>query len=155
MDAQNGAGASNSSSSAEAARRVKEAANAAMHQGKEAAAKQLRAGAEKVNGAAHGVTSALRRAADDVEGENSWISGALRKSAEAVEGAANAVATGDLNQAVTEVGAFARRHPALFVGASVALGFALARIGKTALEANADTYSSTPEGGTYGMQSEI
>ena len=40
-------------------------------------------------------------------------------------------APGDLN-------AFARRNPALFLGASVALGFALARVGKTAIERAAD-----------------
>ena len=32
----------------------------------------------------------------------------------------------------------ARRNPALFLGASVALGFALARVGKTAIERSTD-----------------
>ena len=35
---------------------------------------------------------------------------------------------------VSDLNAFARRNPAIFLGASVALGFALARVGKTAIE---------------------
>ena len=46
----------------------------------------------------------------------------------------NSLTSGDLSQTLNGLSDFARRQPAIFLGASVALGFALSRIGKTALE---------------------
>jgi hypothetical protein len=43
------------------------------------------------------------------------------------------------------VNSFARRQPALFLGASLAVGFVIARLGKTALE-NASETQGYPDG---------
>jgi hypothetical protein len=41
-----------------------------------------------------------------------------------------------------DLNGFARRQPALFLGASLALGFALARVGKTAIEQSSEANQS-------------
>lgn len=116
------------------ARRIKDSAAHAIDKTKEAAAQKAEQGAERVAAYTQSAASALRRAADDVEGENTLIGKALRKSADGIEQATRSLAGGDINATVEDVNNFARREPGLFLGASFALGFALARVGKTALE---------------------
>lgn len=130
---------------ADATRRVKDAATTVVERGKEAANDAVTKGAERASNIADSTASALRRAADDVEGDNRMIGVALRKSAESIERAAQSFQGGDLSRAVDDLNGFARRQPALFLGASVALGFALARVGKTALEQSGDSASAGGE----------
>jgi hypothetical protein len=126
---------------ADAARRIKDSASTIkdsastlVDRGKEAAMHKAEEGVERVASTAQSTASALRRAADDVQEENAWVGKALRKSAEGLEQATRSLAGGDVSQGVSDLNAFARRNPAIFLGASVALGFALARVGKTAIE---------------------
>jgi hypothetical protein len=140
-----------SSPAADAKDRVKDAASTLADRGKEIASDAARKGAERASTTAENTASALRRAADDVEPDNRMIGTALRKSAESLEKAAQSFQGGDLSRAVEDLNGFARRQPALFLGASVALGFALARVGKTAIEQSAEgagsdrTVSAMPE----------
>jgi hypothetical protein len=67
--------------------------------------------------------------------EQAWLGQGLRASADAIE-RARASMSGNMDEAVQEVCAFARRQPALFIGAGIALGFALARVGKTAMSSS-------------------
>ncbi len=119
---------------ADSARRIKDSAATVMDRAKDAATEQVENGAERVASSAQTAASALRRAADDVQGENAWIGSALRKSADGLENATRSFAGGDISRTFNELNGFARRQPAIFLGASVALGFALARVGKTAIE---------------------
>jgi len=73
-------------------------------------------------------------AAGDVEGENRLVCAMLIQGADVIERTAQAVEGADITSVVTEINAFARRQPAVFLGASVAIGFVLARVGKTAVE---------------------
>jgi len=118
----------------DAAQRIKDSASTLTDRAKEMVSESASEGAQKVADKAANVASALRRAADDVEGEQAWLGTALRKSADGVERATRSLDGGDLNAALADVNGFARRQPALFLGASLALGFALARIGKAAVE---------------------
>lgn len=120
---------------ADSARRIKDTASGLVEHGKEAAAQKAHEGAERVVSSAESTASALRRAAADLEPENAWIGKALRKSADSLEQATRSLAGGDFSRGIGDLNAFARRQPAIFLGASVALGFALARVGKTAIEA--------------------
>lgn len=120
----------------DAAASVKDAASSALDQGKHMAGEAAQKGAERAVTAADSTSSALRRAADDVEGDNQMIGAALRKGAETIERAAQSLRGGDISRLVEDLNGFARRQPALFLGGSVALGFALARVGKTAIEEN-------------------
>jgi hypothetical protein len=124
---------------ADAARRIKDSAATVVDRGKQEAAHLAEQGAERVASSAQTTASALRRAADDVEPDNAWIGKALRKSADSLEQATRSLAGGDLSSGMTQLNSFARRQPAIFLGASVALGFALARVGKTAIERAGDS----------------
>jgi hypothetical protein len=127
---------------AESARRIKDSASTVIERGKEAAASAVEQGAGRARDTADNAASALRRAADDVEPDNRWIGTALRKSAEGIERASASLSDGDVSRALDDLNGFARRNPAIFLGASFALGFALARVGKTAIERVSD---GTPE----------
>lgn len=76
----------------------------------------------------------LRDTAGRVESDLPWMNTALNKTADGLERVTGMLNTGDMKQTVSALTQFARNHPALFLGASVAAGFALARVGKTALE---------------------
>lgn len=156
MDNSDGIGGANASGDAsqrvkDAAQSVKDTAGTVLERGKQLAGDAAQKGAERANSAAQSTSSALRRAADDVEGDNRMIGSALRKGAETIERAAQSLQGGDISRLVDDLNGFARRQPALFLGASVALGFALARVGKTAIEQSGDnaasdqTLSSMPE----------
>lgn len=133
-----------SSTPDDAARRMKEAAGTVIERGKQAASDAATKGAERVSSSAETTASALRRAAADVEDDNRMIGTALRKGAESIERAAQSLQGGDLSRVVDDLNGFARRQPALFLGASVALGFALARVGKTAIEQNSSADTDRP-----------
>lgn len=132
MDANGGPDAG--ASAADAARRIKDSAETVADRAKSVAADRAAQSAERVAGKADNVAASLRRAADDVDGDQAWLGSALRKSADGIERATQSLHGGDLNRCVSDINAFARREPALFLGASLALGFALARVGKTAIE---------------------
>lgn len=76
----------------------------------------------------------LRETADGLNGDLPWMRTALHKTADGFDGLTGALNRGDVGQCFNAVTDFARRQPALFLGLSVAAGFALARLGKTAIE---------------------
>jgi hypothetical protein len=103
--------------------RVKTQARGVMEDAQTRAADQSRT-------AAH----TLREAAGGLNGELPWMKTALNKTADGFEHLTTALNRGDVGQALNAMSDFARRQPALFMGLSVAAGFALARVGKTALD---------------------
>lgn len=127
-------GAPDAATTADSARRIKDSAAQLLETGKDAAKQKAEQGAESMAQSAQNTASALRRAADNVQPDSAWVGNVLRKSADSLDSATRSLADGDLSRGVSDVNAFARRNPALFLGASVALGFALARVGKTAIE---------------------
>ncbi|MGD9980955.1 MAG: hypothetical protein AB7H66_03555 [Hyphomonadaceae bacterium] len=131
---------------ADAARRIKDSASTVIERGKEAAASTVEQGAEHVKTSADSAVSALRRAAADVENDNRWIGAALRKSAEGIERVTTSLDGGDPSRALDDLNGFARRNPALFLGASMIAGFALARVGKTAIERVSDGAEEQSDG---------
>jgi hypothetical protein len=116
------------------ARRVRDAAGSAVSDAKHAAMQGVEDARAKAGDTGHSTASRLRELAGQVEGDMPWMANAFTKSAEGLDSVTNSLTQGDLNQCLSGVTDFARRQPAIFLGASVALGFALARIGKTALE---------------------
>lgn len=138
----NSNGAPGATTPAETARRLKDAATQVVDRGREAAMAKVQdtvhEGAERARTTAESTSGALRRAADDLQDDNAWVGTGLRRAAEFLEQASGQIGQGDLNQLVDSVNNFARRNPALFLGASLAAGFLIARLGKTALEGDAD-----------------
>jgi hypothetical protein len=92
----------------------------------------------------------LRETADRLEGDLPWLDAGLRKAADGLEGLTAGLNRGNLQQAIDTVSDFARRQPAAFLGLSVALGFALARVGKTAVEEVQEGRAATGAGADYG-----
>lgn len=121
---------------ADTARRLKDSATTVIDRTKQAAVGKAQEGVQHLASGVHSATSALRRVADDVEGDNGIIGAALRKSADSIDQATRAFSDGDLTRVVDDVNGFARRQPAVFLGLTFALGFALARVGKAALESS-------------------
>jgi hypothetical protein len=130
-------------------RRIKDSAADLVDRGKAAAAETLERGVERAADGADQTASALRRAADDVESDNRWIGAALRKSADGLEQATRSLSGGDVSRVLDDLNGFARRNPAVFLGASLALGFALARVGKTAVEEAREDSPSDQVGDGY------
>ena len=79
-------------------------------------------------------SNTLRNTADNLNGDLPWMKTALNKTADGFDHLTTALNRGDVGQVLNGLSDFARRQPALFLGLSVAAGFALARVGKTALE---------------------
>lgn len=149
MENPNGAAGANSASE-DAARRIKDSATSALQQTRDVAQQKLQEGTQRLAGQVQSAASALHRAAGDVEQENSWIGMALHKTAEGLEGATRSLQEGDVRTLVTEINGFARRQPALFLGGALALGFILARVGKTAFEASPEALAAG--GATEGRE---
>lgn len=118
----------------EAARRVRESADGAVRDVKHAAMQSADDVRTKAGDMGHTTASRFRELAGQVESDLPWLSGAFTRSAEGLDSVTNSLTRGDMSQTLNTLSDFARRQPAIFIGASVALGFALSRVGKTALE---------------------
>lgn len=130
-------GAPTSDAMNDTARPVLDSASSIASSAKEAMSQQAEASAQRMAGSARDLASALRSAADGVPQENGWVGNLLSKSADGIERATASLSSGDFSGMLQEVNGFARRQPAIFLGACIALGFAAARIGKTAVEQSA------------------
>lgn len=113
---------------------MKATAGSAMNDVKNAALHQVEGAREKAGEMGHTTASRFRDLAGQVEQDMPWLSGAFVKSADSLDTVTDSLTRGDLGQALNGLTDFAKRQPAIFLGASVALGFALARVGKTAIE---------------------
>lgn len=79
-----------------------------------------------------GLAKTVHRAGAQFEGQQDWISQAIGQGAAELEGLASALRRKDLGEIASDVRAFAERRPGIFIGLSLAAGFALARFGKIA-----------------------
>ena len=68
------------------------------------------------------------RGAEELRGEEAWLAGLLGRGARELHMVAEEIRGHDVADLVGSVEVLARRQPALFTGAAVALGFALARV---------------------------
>lgn len=126
------------------ARRLKDSTARVVDHTKQVAKEKAEASAVRAGATVQDAATALRRVADDVQGDHAWMGSALRKSAEGLEAASDSLSGGDVSRALSNLDGFARRQPAVFLGASLALGFALARVGKTAIERASPADGNSP-----------
>ena len=73
------------------------------------------------------VAERVRATAGDLREHEAWLGGLLGRSASELQGIADEIRRNDVPGILGSVEVFARRQPALFMGATVALGFALTR----------------------------
>ncbi len=93
------------------------------------------------------VAHAIHRSGEQLEGHQDWVAHMVERGAAELEVLANTLRTNDVQSLMGSLGSLARRQPALFVGASMAAGFALARVGRLAA-AGASTPSAPATHGT-------
>ena len=82
-----------------------------------------------------GVAGALHRSGQDLREKEAWLAQLIDKSADEMTSFAATLRSNDFNSLLGNMQRLARRQPALFMGASVAAGFALARVGRIAVVA--------------------
>ncbi len=80
-----------------------------------------------------GVAGAFYRSGQDLREKEAWLAQVLDKGADEMTSFAATLRSNDFNSLVGNLQNLARRQPALFMGASVAAGFALARVGRLAV----------------------
>ena len=82
------------------------------------------------NGIADRLSAVAERAqttANDLRDQEAWLGNLIGRGADELDGIAEEIRRNDVTSMLGSVEVFARRQPALFMGATVALGFALAR----------------------------
>ncbi len=87
---------------------------------------------QNVAGYLDDVAKAVHRSGEQLEGHQDWVAHMVERGAAELSVLANTLRTNDLQSLMGDLGSLARRQPALFVGASMAAGFALARVGRLA-----------------------
>lgn len=86
------------------------------------------------------VAKAVHRSGEQLEGHQDWVAHLVEQGAAELSSLATTLRSNDLQSLLGDLGSLARRQPALYVGASMAAGFALARVGRVAV-------SSSPQEG--------
>jgi len=100
------------------------------------------------------VASALRTARDEMR-DRSMAGKAFGWAAESLESTASAIRNREPEDLMNELGAFARRNPAMFLGGAALLGFAVSRFALSSARRSADTmgtgnHATAAQGGHYG-----
>lgn len=84
----------------------------------------------------------IHRTADALrEGRQGWLAELVDRGADELGQMAETLRSNDLQGLLSQIDSFARRQPALFAGASIAAGFAMARMARIALEQGSGTPS--------------
>ncbi|HEX2943958.1 MAG TPA: hypothetical protein VHO91_23075 [Rhodopila sp.] len=92
-------------------------------------------------GALEDAAKAVHRSGEQLEGQQDWIAHLVEHGADELSALATTLRSNDLQSLLGELGSLARRQPALFVGASMAAGFALTRVGRIAASGAVETAS--------------
>ena len=78
------------------------------------------------------VARAVHRSGEQLEGHQDWLAQLVERGADELGTLASTLRTNDMQGLIGKLNDLARRQPAVFVGAAMALGFATVRIGKVA-----------------------
>lgn len=95
-----------------------------------------------------GIADAVHKSGQQFSGQQDWIAGAIERCAAELSTLATSLRENDVTALFGQVRTFARQQPAVFIGASFAAGFALARFGKiVAADVSRDDLPTLPEVG--------
>ena len=83
------------------------------------------------------MAKAVHRSGEQLEGHQDFVAHLVERGAAELASLATTLRNNDLQGLFGDLGSMARRQPALFVGASMAAGFALTRVGRLAASAPA------------------
>ena len=90
------------------------------------------------------IAERTQRAADDLRDQEAWLGNLLGRGARELEHIASDIRDNDMQSIIGSAEGFARRQPALFMGAAVALGFALTRVVRAGPAASGSHGDQTP-----------
>ncbi len=90
------------------------------------------------------IAGAVHRSGEQMEGHQDFIAKMVERGADELGALAGTLRSNDLQSLLGELGGLARRQPALFLGASMAAGFALARVGRIAAAGATTTAPQLP-----------
>lgn len=95
-----------------------------------------------------GLADAVHKSGQQFNGQQEWIASAIERGAAELSTLATSLRENDGTALFGQVRTFARQQPAVFIGASFAAGFALARFGKiVAADISRDDLPTLPEVG--------
>ena len=95
-----------------------------------------------------GLAEAVHKSGQQFSGHQDWIAGAIERGAAELSTLATSLRENDVSALYGQVRTFARQQPAMFIGASFAAGFAIARFGKiVAADVSRDDLPALPEVG--------
>jgi len=109
---------------------VADGATSLLGQVKEQAASTLSDQKDGIADRIDTLAETVHRSGAQFEGKQDWIAGAIDRGAAELGSLATALRENDLASLFRQVQSIARQQPALFIGASLAAGFAVARLGK-------------------------
>jgi hypothetical protein len=87
------------------------------------------------------VADAFGRSGEVLQGKEDWLAHLIEQCSEEMKEVATSLRSNDFNSVFGNLQNLARRQPALFMGTSVAAGFALARVGRIAVAGTASEKS--------------
>jgi hypothetical protein len=87
------------------------------------------------------VAKAIHKSGAQLEGDQDWAARLVEKGAAELESLATTLRRNDVQGLLDKLSGLARRQPAMFVGASMAAGFLLTRVGRLAAESAASAGS--------------
>jgi hypothetical protein len=88
---------------------------------------------EGIAGQISDVAETIHRSGEHFKGKQDWIAQIVEGGAQELGTLAATLRTNDLQELMGKLEDLARRQPALFVGAAMAAGFAMVRLGKVAV----------------------
>ncbi len=145
------AAASITASTGKAATEAKSQASSVVDQVKD---KALTAASEQKEGLADRIddlAQAVHKSGEQFAGQQDWIASAIERGASELSSLAKSLRENDLGNLFNQAKSIAQRQPALFIGASLAAGFAVARLGKiVAADVSRDDLPTMPEVGHDG-----
>ncbi|MDB5715067.1 MAG: hypothetical protein JWO15_2464 [Sphingomonadales bacterium] len=90
----------------------------------------------------------VHNSGDQFAGRQDWVASAIERGATELGSLATSLRQNDLSSLLSQVTSLARKQPALFVGASLVAGFAVARLGKIVVsDVSRDDLPTLPEVG--------
>ena len=94
---------------------------------------------------------AVHKSGEQFAGQQDWIANAIERGAAELGALATSLRQNDIASLFGQAKSIAQRQPALFIGASLAAGFAVARLGKiVAADVSRDDLPTMPEVGHGG-----
>ena len=145
------AASSASDAAGDVAGQAKDQASSLVGQVKDKALAAANEQKEGIAGQIDQLAAAIHKSGEQFAGQQDWIASAIERCATELGSLASALRENDLSSLLAQVKTLARRQPALFVGASLAAGFAVARLSKlVAADVSRDDLPTMPEVGHGG-----